>query len=164
MTDLGIWELELQPESRVESFAALALSYFRRRIGNLPDAEDCASECVAVLWRKRDSAPQGAEDYRAWAYGVARNVLASFRRRNARRLRSEESLLFDIQSDEVDSDLRLSLRAALLTLSQRDREMVLLVAWEGLAVYEAGAVFDLSPDASRACYSRARRRLMKRLS
>lgn len=48
---------------------------------------------------------------------------------------------------------------ALRSLRTQDRELVLLVAWEGFGVGEAGAILGLSSDAARARYSRVRARL-----
>lgn len=45
---------------------------------------------------------------------------------------------------------------ALATLALKDRELVVLIAWEGLSVQAAGALQGLSPEAARKRYSRAR--------
>ena len=49
--------------------------------------------------------------------------------------------------------------AALETLSSDDRELLLLVGWDGLDAASVAEVFGCTPDAARARLSRARRRL-----
>jgi len=44
-----------------------------------------------------------------------------------------------------------------------DRELILLVAWEGFSLGEAATILKISPTATRARYSRARARLIKLL-
>ncbi len=56
------------------------------------------------------------------------------------------------------------LREALLRLPERDRELLLLVAWEGLGVAEAGAVLGLSTATARKRYSRLRQRTRAELA
>ena len=61
-----------------------------------------------------------------------------------------------------DDELDVRLKAG--ALPDRDRELVLLVAWEGFGVAEAGVVLGLKPDAARQRYARARARLRQRLT
>ena len=49
--------------------------------------------------------------------------------------------------------------AALETLSSDDRELLLLVGWDGLDAASVAEVLGCTPDAARARLSRARRRL-----
>lgn len=147
-------------EEFVRSIADELLSYFARRVVPGEDAADCLSETLLILWRRRDRLPHEHDQRRAWSYGVARNVLASQRRRGVRlsaltgRLREElrhHPVVVDTGDDDAIS--------ALAVLAERDRELVCLIAWEGLGVAEAGAILGLRPDAARARFSRARRKL-----
>jgi RNA polymerase sigma-70 factor (ECF subfamily) len=70
--------------------------------------------------------------------------------------------------DAVDERLdawaeRGRLRAALAGLSESDRELLLLVAWEGLTHAEAAAALGISPVAARSRLHRARKRALKAL-
>ena len=134
-------------------------SYFVRRLDNREDAADAVSETLVVLWRRERSVPRDDEGRRRYAFGVARNVLAAARRGRIRHHALSSTLLADAADDAAAELLDLDLRAALAAMSERDREIVLLVAWEGFGVAEAGAVLGLKPDAARARYSRARARL-----
>ncbi len=56
------------------------------------------------------------------------------------------------------------LAGALARLSEADRELLLLVAWDGLSPAEAATVLGVKPATARVRLSRARRRLTQALS
>ena len=57
-----------------------------------------------------------------------------------------------------------ALTAALARLSGSDRELLLLIAWDGLSPAEAATVLGIKPATARVRLSRARRRLTQALS
>jgi RNA polymerase sigma-70 factor, ECF subfamily len=142
------------------------LAYFGRRLDDHEDAADALSETLLVVWRRRRHLPEDPERSRQYAFGVARHVLAAARRGKVRRraladrIGAELAVAWAETTRPVDDELR----EALAELPERDRELVLLVAWEGFGVAEAGAVLGLRADAARQRYSRARSRLRDRLT
>jgi RNA polymerase sigma-70 factor (ECF subfamily) len=65
--------------------------------------------------------------------------------------------------DEVDARIDAQahhdrLRAALSAMSASERELLLLVAWEGLSTAEAARVIGIAPSAARKRLQRARER------
>lgn len=132
--------------------------YFKRR--SAVDQEDLTTEVFLVAWRRRDELP--AEPL-PWLYGVARRVLANHRRAGDRRdALAERAAAYaaDAAPDLADAvGLRADLARALGQLTERDRELVLLVAWEGLTVAEAAAALGCSRGAAAVRLHRARRRL-----
>lgn len=131
------------------------LAYARRRGSN--DAEDVAAETFLIAWRRLEAVPR---DELPWLLSVARRVLANERRRSATQKRVvAEAANEPAVSAEVDHGLDPALRAALLQLSQTDRELLTLVAWDGLTAAEAGRVFGMSSVGVRVRLHRARRRL-----
>jgi RNA polymerase sigma factor (sigma-70 family) len=146
--------------------AAIA-AYCLRRSPSPEDAEDAATETFAVAWRRRDDLPPAPED-RLWLFGVARRVLANQARGSRRRdrlvhrLREQEPP--PPAPDDEAGDGPAAVRRALAALRERDRELLLLIAWDGLTVAEAGRVLGLpAPAVSRRLY-RTRRRLARHLS
>jgi RNA polymerase sigma-70 factor (ECF subfamily) len=142
------------------------LAYFGRRLADSEDAADALGETLLVLWRRRARVPDESEAVRQYAFGVARNVLASARRGRLRRRaladRVAEELTVARSQAPAASDPELA--TALDALTERDRELVLLIAWEGFGVAEAGALLGLKPDAARQRYARARARLRQLLA
>jgi RNA polymerase sigma-70 factor, ECF subfamily len=145
-------------ESHVESCAPQLLAYFVRRFDNREDAADCVAETFVVLWRRRSSMPPDEDAARAWTFGIARNVLSTFRRGRMRRTALGERLRQELRDDTIPAP-DAELAEALGSLRRDDAELVLLVAWEGFGVEEAGRVLGLAPAASRKRYSRARAQL-----
>jgi RNA polymerase sigma-70 factor (ECF subfamily) len=141
------------------------LAYFGRRLDD-DDAADALGATLLTLWRRRARLPDEPEDARRYAFGVARNVLASVRRGRLRRLRLADRLAEELAAARWPSaaETDVDLAAALGELSERDRELVLLVAWEGFGVAEAGTILGLGADAARQRYSRARARLRASLA
>ena len=100
-----------------------------------------------MAWRRRSELPAQPLP---WLYGVARKVLANHRRGGARRdalaARAGEHAE-PFSPDHADAiGLRQDLTRALAALNESDpRELVLLVAWEGLSVAQAGEALGCLP-------------------
>jgi len=129
-------------------------SYVRRRA---PEGlvDDVVSETFVVCLRKLDRVP--AEPL-PWLYAVARKTLANQRRKLAREAPQDAARV--VEPEPVGDGRR---AAAFAELSERDREVLRLVAWEGLALSEAAVVLGCSAVACRVRYHRAKRRLAERL-
>jgi RNA polymerase sigma-70 factor, ECF subfamily len=130
-------------------------AYVRRRV---PEdvVEDVVADVFLVCWRKLDDVPAQALP---WLYAVARRTLANERRRSARRAHVPEDVSHE---PELVGDSALA--AAFAELSDGDREVLRLVAWEGLSLREAARVLECSPVACRVRYHRAKSRLASRLT
>ncbi|WP_353848648.1 sigma-70 family RNA polymerase sigma factor [Cellulomonas sp.] len=129
--------------------------YLVRRAGQ--DAEDLTADVLTIAWRRRDDVPEGAE--LPWLYRTAGFVLANHRRKG-RPIPVEH--LPEIV-DEDDPALRAvndeRVRLALGALSPRDRQIVLLNAWEGLTGQALADVLGVGRGGADAALSRARARL-----
>ncbi|HEY1566032.1 MAG TPA: RNA polymerase sigma factor [Solirubrobacteraceae bacterium] len=137
-------------------------AYVARR-GTAAIVDDVVSETFLVAWRRIDAVPV---DGLPWLLGVARRVLANQRRADARRgalLGLLAGMLPRAPITEPASEVFGELGAAIATLSERDREALLLVAWEGLDPQRAARVVGCAPDTFRARLYRARRQLVARL-
>ena len=152
------------------------LRYLLRRMTDAEEAADLLAETFATAWDKLEAIPPG-EEARLWLFGVARNLLL----RSVRRRRVADALVErlagelrsaptgsprDEQADtrwrDEHADTRL--RDALVELSERDREIVMLAAWEDLTPREIAQVIGTSANAVRIRLHRARRQLQQRLA
>ncbi len=139
--------------------------YVLRRGGTEDRAsvDDAVSETFLVAWRRlEDIGP----DPLPWLFGVARKVLANQRRGDQRRSALADQLRLVVApaaAQELASGLSDELRGALLSLSPREREALLLVAWEGLSPDRAAIAVGCSPTTFRVRLHRARRHLAARL-
>ncbi len=140
-------------------------NYLRRRLYPLTpaDLDDLVEETLLVVWRRLEDVPPDAE--RAWILGVARNVLRNARRAKNRRQTLQSSLAppRDDRSAEEYVVADVSVREALAALSEGDREILLLNAWDGLDTASLAAYFGVSPNAAAVRLSRAQRRFREHL-
>ena len=130
-------------------------AYVRRRA---PDAvvDDVVSETFLVCLRRIDQVPR---DPLPWLYAVAWKTLANERRKQARAAHSD-SLPVGAPAPVGDGVLATAFNA----LSEGDREVLRLVAWEGLSLTDAATVLGCSGVTCRVRYHRAKRRLGSRLA
>jgi RNA polymerase sigma-70 factor (ECF subfamily) len=132
--------------------------YVLRRVRNPEDAAEVIAETFTTLWRRLDSCP-GDEEVRPWLFGVARRVLANQRRGERRRSALAERLTVEPDRSEIvspGSDARVG--RAFVTLSEPDREVLALLAWEGLTREELSIALGVSRAVVRLRLHRARRR------
>lgn len=157
-------EVRTMPSSEAEDwFTALfqahadAVHRYLLRRGAGPEAEDLTAEVLTVAWRRRADVPSGAE--LPWLYRTAGFVLANHRRKGRPVPVAElpdqpdpdDPALHTVRDDQV--------RRALAVLAPRDREVLLLAAWEGLAGEDLAAVLGIGRGGADAALSRARSRL-----
>jgi RNA polymerase sigma-70 factor (ECF subfamily) len=159
------------PGSRRDRFEQLyeenyhrVLGYARRR-AEPDEAADVVAETFLVTWRRLDEVPDG-DAARLWLYGTARRVLANQRRSRRRRERLAErvrsQVVHETEPGPADTDLEAA-AAALARLRPDDRELLGLMAWEGLDAGEIAQVFGCSRNAARIRLHRARRRFAREL-
>jgi len=131
-----------------------------RRTGDRDRAEDLAQETFARAVAAPPNNP------RPWLFAVALNLVREDGRRAVRQGRRLELLRNDdlpAQGPEADlerNERSASVRSALATLGERDREALLLKA-EGFNYEEIAATLGLSKGAVGTTLARARRRLVE---
>jgi RNA polymerase sigma-70 factor, ECF subfamily len=162
-------------ESRARRFEALfrathprLLAYAVRRAADRETAEEVVSETFLVAWRRFDAVPAEALP---WLLGTARKVLANQRRAARRRAPDGPDTTLDaidihdgappISESLADRD---AFATAFAALGERDREVLSLIAWDGLRVQEAAKVVGCSAAgrrrSTRWSSTRARRRCL----
>jgi RNA polymerase sigma factor (sigma-70 family) len=141
--------------------------YTLRRVHEPEDAAEVIAETFATLWRRFDRCPQGAE-LRPWLFGVARRVIANQRRGERRRTALGERLVenFDRAAfDRLDQTGESGdLARAFASLRESDRELLSLVAWEGLTREELAVALGTNRATVRLRLHRARKRLRDALA
>ncbi|MFY9330301.1 MAG: sigma-70 family RNA polymerase sigma factor [Candidatus Nanopelagicales bacterium] len=156
-----------------EVFAAHAVAvhrFLRRRLNTtqgIVGADDLTAEVFAIAWRRRADVPDDAA--LPWLYATARRVAANHFRRASKDSVTDHS--YDTTDEAVDvgadpAELVSSsdeLTSAWRQLSARDRQVLALVAWEGLTEAEISVVLDMSVGGASAAISRARQRLSEQL-
>jgi RNA polymerase sigma factor (sigma-70 family) len=147
----------------VETYAALR-RYARHRGFSPTDSDDLVAEVFTIAWRRIDDVP---EDATPWLFGVARNVSRNLRRGELRAARMlarlpRPEIQHPVEPDEsADSEV---IRNALASLDERDRELLVLVAWDGLTPQQAATALGSTAGATRVRLHRARARFAAALT
>ena len=137
--------------------AGAVRAYAARRV-DAAAADDAVSEVFVIAWRRLDDVPVNA---RPWLLGCARRVLAHQRRRTGR----DAALALRLQSASAGRPTGdEALASAFAQLRERDRELLMLIAWEGLEPQEAAAVLGCTRQTLAVRLHRARKRLAAALN
>jgi RNA polymerase sigma-70 factor (ECF subfamily) len=146
------------------SYYGPVLAYVRRRVG-ADVAQDVVAETFLAAWRNLDDLPPRPLP---WLYRTANFAVANQRRTLARRAKLDDrarllagSTIAHDHSELIAADMELA--AAFRSLSEADREVLRLAAWEGLSVTAIGIVLGCSAVAVKARLYRARQRLSRKL-
>ena len=152
--------MEPQSVDRVERLfadhARAVRAYALRRV-DPATAEDVVSDVFVVAFRRLEDVPEAALP---WLLATARKIIANYRRAAGRReqlnleLRSLQSGAWSDPPGGAGAVL-----SGLARLSEGDREVILLVAWEELSPEDAAEVLGCSRAAFAVRLHRARRRL-----
>ncbi len=144
------------------------LAYSCRRT-NHTAAEDIVADTFLITWKKRVEIPEGNE--RLWLFGVARNLILNNTRASQRKKALLQKLRcqprFDQTTSEITSNMddqsSSELLAALNQLPPFEKELLMLICWEGLSYDEISEILYQTPNALRIRAHRARKLLAKQL-
>ena len=162
----------VSPEARAALRSALRdtsadlLRYFERRTQSSDDAADLLGETMLQAWRRVDALPESVERQRMWLFTVAAHTLANHRRSSTRRRALTERLRAELGRTEPtvpDSVDAVEVRDAVLRLHRAQRELVMLIHWDGFTIVEAAELLGLNASTARSRYAAARETLKSTL-
>jgi len=160
------------PEFDREAFDRLFEAHYeqlhrfaRRRLADEAAVDDTVAETFVIAWRRRADLP---DPPLPWLYAVCIRVMATSRRGASRRNRllgRLRAMPVEPSRDPADSyESRAVIAHAFAALPEDKREVLRLIAWDGLSTEEAAIALDCSPSAFRTRYHRARRALETQLA
>lgn len=155
-----------------DRYADRVYNHCYRRTWSWSLAEDAMAATFLEAWRIRARATTYGDALFPWLFAVAdntcRNLLRSQRRQAAVRARLQavpvgaehEEDIAEGVADRVDGEGTVAdLAAAVQRLGRRDRQVLVLVAWDGLTYQQAAEVLGVPVGTVRSRLSRSRRRL-----
>ena len=153
-------------ESFYREHVDAVLRYATRRTDDPHDAADLVAEVFLAAIRSAESYREDLGSPLAWLYGIARNLAAAERRRAARSWDAESRISGHRLLDEDDIarleeriDAERSSRSLLghiARLPESQREVLELIAIDGLTTAQAAGVLGISTVAARVRLHRAR--------
>jgi len=129
-------------EALWEQFGPRVMAYALRHVDR-DAAQDVVSETFLVAWRRQAVIP---DDPLPWLLTVARNTLANLHRslRRQGRMTTRLELLREVAEPASAADVlaedRASMLAVLAAMTAKEREALLLTAWDGLSPEQAATV------------------------
>jgi RNA polymerase sigma-70 factor (ECF subfamily) len=135
------------------------LAYLERRVVVREDAADLLAETFLQAWRRVEDLPEEAERQRMWLFATAGHVLANHRRSHRRRralaerLRGHLAATGDAPPDDAEAS---AVRDAVRRLPEEQRELVMLVHWDGFTLAAAAELLGLNASTARGRYAAAR--------
>jgi len=143
------------------------LRFVERRLP-ADEAEDVVAKVFIVAWQRLDDVPRASvSEARAWLFTVARNTMANHARASSRRAGLDVRVALEHRDRQEDCTEAVSTRIDLArvwsTLRARDREVLALVAFDGLDGREAALVLGCRRSTVAMRLTRARHRLRQAL-
>ena len=158
----GVAERRERFESVYRELYPAICGYVLRRVREPEDAAEIVAETFATLWRRLDASPAGAE-LRPWLFGVARSPDGEPTPRRTAAQRPERPARRELRPRRVrevgPAEDSSALARAFSALSESDRELLSLVAWEGLTREELAVALGTSRAVVRLRLHRAGKRL-----
>lgn len=155
-----------------EAFAGLVRLHQRRAyavaraiVGTHEDAEDAVQEGFLHAYRALDRFVAG-QSFGAWLHRIVANAALDLTRRRRVRDADELSEVFasPFRDPAIDDELRTRLGAALATLGERQRSVIVLHDVEGFKHGEIGAMLGIPEGTSRSDLHHARAALRRALA
>lgn len=165
----------LDPEQFAVLFdrhAPLIHRYAARRIGR-EAADDVVAETFLAAFRNRRRYDRDHPDARPWLYGIATRLVGQHRREEQRQYRIMQAMVPDrevpghadrVAADETARSVRGQLAAAIASLPDHDRDVLILILWEQLSYDEAASALVIPVGTVRSRLSRARSRIRAALA
>lgn len=149
-------------------------AYAVRRCSSPDEVSDLVSDTFAAALQATSRYEPMLPSALPWLFGIERRVLARQRRRRHGSKRLIEKIGGSIprfagtEEDDIASAIDASrtstaLQAALDRLTASERDVLELVAYDGLTPREVAIVLDVTPNAARLRLSRARRNMREML-
>jgi len=171
-----IEESRADPERFAEIYdrhADVIHAYLARRVGTIV-ADDLSSDTFLVAFRLRGRYDVDRPDARPWLYGIATNLLRRHQRTERASYRAlartgVDPLAGRDHADDVvlrvtaETDAR-AVAAALARLTVKERDVLLLFAWAGLAYEQIAEALDIPVGTVRSRLNRGRERLRQALN
>lgn len=149
-------------------------AYAVRRCSSADEVADLVSDTFAAALQATSRYEPMLPSALPWLFGIERRVLARQRRRRHGSKRLIEKIGGSIprfngtEEDDIANAIDAArtahaLQAALDRLSDSERDVLELVAYDGLTPREVAVVLDVTPNAARLRLSRARRNMRQML-
>lgn len=138
-------------------YKAKVTAYVRSRIENKYDVEDIVSTVFLKVYQKIDSFDESKASLSTWIYTITRNTVIDY----FREIKTHIEFLDEIEADTlsadslVDDELLEDLAYALETLSERERDLIILHYYKGYTLKRISEMMDMSYINAKLIHTKA---------
>jgi RNA polymerase sigma-70 factor, ECF subfamily len=143
-----------------ERFSARLLAFIRRRVEDLPTAEDLLQEVFVRIHTRMNTLEDGSR-LEAWVYQIARHAILDHYRRRRETVPVPDEIVDASEPVEPDpaEALAASLREMVEALPEPYREALLLTEFGGLSQAELAKRLGISFSGAKSRVQRARQKI-----
>jgi RNA polymerase sigma-70 factor (ECF subfamily) len=155
-------ESEARLRAAIDEVGPDLLRYLRRRVDE-HDAADLLGEPLLQAWRRVDDCPADPTRRRMWMFTICSNVLSTHHRSLRRRTRLVAAIRSVPHREQPDAAENHAIRDLVQRLPPAQRELVMLVHWDGMSTAEAAEILAINPSTARSRYAQAKESLRTKL-
>ena len=142
-------------EEIYQSFYPKVLSYVRGKINNPHDAEELVSSIFLKVMQKLDCYDPQKASLSTWIYTITRNTVTDFFRTHRIMVPLEEYMMGEEPSPEVNDEALDTLADALLSLKEKERDLIILHYHQGRTLKEAAELMGMSYINAKVIHKKA---------
>ena len=128
-------------------------AYIRGKVDNHHDAEDLVSQVFEKVYGKLHTFEETKASLSTWIYTITRNTVTDYYR--TRRVHVDIDELYSLPAPEKDRDVLEDLADALMTLTERERDLILLHYYKGLTLKEVADKMGMSYINAKVIHKKA---------
>lgn len=136
-------------------------AYIRGKVDNHHDAEDLVSQVFEKVYSKLHTFDEGKASLSTWIYTITRNTVTDYFRSHRRTLEFSD-WLNHAEFPEEDPDEALDVLAdALMTLKERERDLIVLHYYRGYTLKVVAEMMQMSYINAKVVHKNALKQLQK---
>ena len=130
-------------------------AYVRSKIANHHDAEDLVSAVFAKVVQKLDSYVPQKASLSTWVYTITRNTVTDFFRTHRTMVALEDYMVGEEPAPDPSDDVLDTLADALLTLKEKERDLIILHYYKGHTLKTVAEMMGMSYINAKVIHKKA---------
>ena len=132
-------------------------AYVRGKLANEHDVEDIVSTVFLKVYQRIDSFDPSKASLSTWIYTITRNTVIDYFKKRKIHIEFWDEIAADMLPDDslVDNGLLEDLADALETLSERERDLIILHYYKGYTLKRISEMMDMSYINAKLIHTKA---------
>ena len=128
-------------------------AYINGKVDNHHDAEDLTAQVFEKVYSKLRTFDETKASLSTWIYTITRNTVTDYYR--TRRIHASYDEAYELPAPEQDRDVLDTLADALMTLKERERDLILLHYYKGMTLKEVADKMGMSYINAKVIHKKA---------